>query len=179
MLIVMLHFVGVFISLAVIMFVSGSIDGYMGRKRREQVFEAALVKLDLPRDRVLAGEYKSEIARYLADRYDADRVINRISDVVQPGFIVLEILSYAVQLIVVAIVAWFVFTDDPVYAASAWFAVVAAIAFWIINLVASGFLYLATGRVPGEARNARCLSVQIRNNENRSPTSSSSGLGKI
>lgn len=169
MLIAVFHIVSVIVVLIVVLLVSGLVDSYFSQKRFDRILETASVKLDLPRSGVFAGEYNEQIARYLADRYDVDRIANRISDVGRWAFLVIEWSSYAVQLSIVAIAGWFAFTKDPTYATAAWFALVAAIGFGVVNVVASSLLYLVTGRVPGEARDARALSVKLSNEEDRRP----------
>ncbi|CAB1078374.1 hypothetical protein D1AOALGA4SA_6119 [Olavius algarvensis Delta 1 endosymbiont] len=169
MLTAVFHIVGVMVALIVVLLASGLIDSHFSQKRFERTLETASVKLDLPRRGVFTGEYDAQIARYLADRYDADRISNRISDIGRPAFLVLEWFSYAVQLSIVVIAGWCAFTKDPAYAAAAWFALVAAIVFWVVNVLASALMYLATGRVPGEARDARALFIKLRNEEGRSP----------
>lgn len=178
MVIATLHLVGTIVVLVAVMFLSGIIDSRVSHKRLERVLDAASVKLNLPRDGVFAGEFNSEIARYLAERYDADQWLNRISDVGRPFWLAGEWLSYSAQLAIVVFAGWFAFTDDPSYAAVAWFAVLVAFLMWALIACSTALLYVLTGRVPGEAIDARALSVRLRNDRDISPTNALSGPGK-
>lgn len=178
MLIAVLHLLGTTAVLFVVMFISGVVDGHFSQKRLERILDGASAKMDLPRSGVFAGEYNAEIARYLAERYDPDRLANRVSDVGRPAFLAFEWISYCAQLAIVGVAGWFAFTGDPTYAVSAWVAVPVALVLWVLNVLAVTLLYVFTGRVPGEALDARALSARLRNESDLSPTSASSGPGK-
>lgn len=169
MLIAVIHFAGVVAALLTIVLVSGNWSNKAGCKRLERLLEVTSLKLTLPLHRVLAGEYNERIARYMVDRYDTNRLVNRLSDVVQPVFLILELTSYIAQLGIVAFSAWLVFTKDPGYAVFTWFAVPLAVAFLGINTTASATLYLITGRVPGEARQMRKFAVWLQMRPNINP----------
>lgn len=168
------HILGVLLALAVVILVSGIIDSYFSQRRLERTLDIASVKLNVPRQSLRAGHHNAQISRYLADRYDADQLSNRISDVGRPAFLALEWFSYSAQLTVVIVAGYLAFTNDLSYAPFAWFALVIAVVLWALNVVASALLYVITGRVPGEARDARDLSVQLQKSNGMSPKNSSS-----
>lgn len=168
MLIAVLHLLGTLGALVAILLLRGFVDGHLSRKRMERIIGSASTKLNAPREAVATDQYRTELSTYLAERYDENRIANRISDLGRPALIALEFIGYTVQLVIVTVAGWFALTDDPGHAPLAWLAVVAAIGFWLLNVVASGVLFLATGRSAGEARDARSLSAQLRNDDDRS-----------
>ncbi len=179
MLTAVLHLLGASAVLFVVIFVSGVVDGHISQNRLERILNAASVKLDLPRSGVFAGEFNAEISHYLAERYDADRLVNRISDIGRPVFLILEWFSYCAQMAIVVVAGWFAFTSDPAYAVAAWSAVPVALVLWVLLVCASTLLYVLTGRVPGEAMDARALSVRLHDEDGFAPGSASKEPGKV
>lgn len=157
MLLPILHLLGTLVTLFLIMIASSAISVWSGSKIYDRVLAKASIQLDLPHRELKAGSHDKELARYLSDRYDDDKFNNRLSDLFQTLITLLEIIGFLAQISVVVIAAWFAFTEDPAYAASAWAAILVSLFFLVVVFLIMVICKLLTARAAGEAKRGREL----------------------
>ena len=157
----LLHIAGTLVTLFVLMVVSGAVSEWRSQQRSRDVMVKAAIHLDVPLQELETGKHDKDLARFLAERFDTDRISNRLSDLFRPLVIVVEGISYVSQLGVVGVAAWRVFTVDPAYGVHAWFAVGIALFFLIVVAIVVAVCKLVTGRAPGEAKHGRAIAVSL------------------
>jgi hypothetical protein len=164
------HILGAIVANSVLGFGILVLGSWEAKRNQKAAVEEVSVALGIPADSLERAEHASKLLQFAAARFSPELLRNRLSDLCGWISTAWGWLSILLQVGVLLTVIWFSITDGPQNAIYAWWAVAIIFIFWIPQVLFSFLCKLATGRFPGQARQARKqLAKYLRNQRESSP----------
>jgi len=117
--------------------------------------EEVSIALSIPLDKLEDDDNLYKIVEYAGSKFSPELFRNRLSDLVgslQVGWLWIGII---LQYGLIIAVAWYTITDSSKDAIYAWWVIAIAFIFWISSFLLEITCKLLTGRIPGQAKQAR------------------------
>lgn len=150
------HFVGAFGALVALGFFAVWLDEWEQKRQSKRALQDASLALGIPVSMLETdGSQVPRFIDYVAQRYSSELLSNRLSDLCGALRTAWGWLSNLLQLGIVVMVLWLMFTEGADKAVGFWFAPAVALFFWLSSMVFTLTCLVLTGRYPGQAKAAR------------------------
>ena len=150
------HFVGAFGASAALAFFVIWLDEWAQKRQKKRWLQGASLALGIPVSMLeTEGSRVPGLLEYAAQRFSNELLSNRLSDLCGALRTVWDWLSGLLQVGIVVMVLWLMFTDGAKSAVGFWLAPVVALFFWLASAAFSLTCLVLTGSYPGQAKAAR------------------------
>lgn len=149
------HIVGTLVALVIFAFVVLMLSNWEIERNRKAATEEMSLELGVSIEELNNEANQEKILQFSAAKFSPELLRNRLSDLcgtLQTGW---GWLSSLLQAGLILCVVWYTITDDLSNAVYAWWAVGIGFTFWLLSAMFSLLCKLLTGRLPGQARQAR------------------------
>lgn len=150
-----LHIFGTLVSLLIVNTLLFLLGAWIDQRNAARGLQDVTVDLGRPLTDFDSPERRPELVRYLGAKYSNDLLKNRLSDFFAVLLTAFSWFVLVVQLVIVASIAWFSYSEDQGNAVFAWLVLLVPVLGFTISLCVIVLCKLLTGRTPGEAKHVR------------------------